>query len=135
MVNTLLFSLCLVVSILIWNKNPLIFRRRPFFFGLYILLDQKPTYFAAKTFFFGLHVFLVRKRVPPQNPVSGATIFSNASELKRVTNKLGPKLPATGAIFVILWQKIAILSFDAILITFRTFLKLYEKTKLLKFRS
>ena len=32
MVNTELFSLCLVVLIFIWTKNQLIFRRRPFFF-------------------------------------------------------------------------------------------------------
>ena len=44
---------------LIWTKNLLIFRRRPFFFGL--------------------HLFLVRKRVPPRNPNPGATILSNAS--------------------------------------------------------
>ena len=31
MVNTVLFSLCLVVLILIWTKNLLIFRRRAFF--------------------------------------------------------------------------------------------------------
>ena len=87
MVNTLLFSLCLVVPILIWTENPLIFRRRPFFFGLYILLDRKPTHFPAKTFFFGLHLFLVRKRVPPRNPAPGGTIFSNASGRK-------PNLPS-----------------------------------------
>ena len=39
-------------SILIWTKNPLIFRRRPFLGGLHILLDLKPTYFATIFFFF-----------------------------------------------------------------------------------
>ena len=49
-----------------------------FFLGLHILLDRKPTYFGP-FFFFGLHLFLVQKRVPPRNPVQGATIFSNVS--------------------------------------------------------
>ena len=74
LVNTILFSLCLV-PILIWTKNSLIFRQRPFF-GLHILLDRKPTHFAGKTFFFGLHLFLLRKKAPPQNPAPGATTKS-----------------------------------------------------------
>ena len=46
----------------IWTKNPLIFRRGPFFFfGLDILLDQKPTYFAAKTFFWSSPIFGTKK--------------------------------------------------------------------------
>ena len=60
MINTLVFSLCLVVPILIWTKNPLIFRQRPFLF-------------------FGLHILLERKRMPPRKPAPGAIIFSNAS--------------------------------------------------------
>ena len=47
-VNTFLFSFCLV-PILIWTKYPLIFRQRSFFSG-------------------GLHLFLVRKRVPLPTP-------------------------------------------------------------------
>ena len=58
-VITLLFSLCLVVLILIWTKNPLIFRRR--------LFSLVFTY------------FWYEKGVPPQNPAPGATILINTS--------------------------------------------------------
>ena len=79
MVNTLLFSLCLVVPILIWTKNPLIFRQRPFFLVFAYFWTENPLILLRRPFFFGLHLFLVRKRVPPRNPAPGATIFSNAS--------------------------------------------------------
>ena len=43
-------------------KNPLIFKRKPFF-GLHILLDQKPTYFAASIFFlWSSPIFSTKKR-------------------------------------------------------------------------
>ena len=72
MVNTSLFSLCLV-PILIWTKNSLIFRQRPFFFGFHILLDRKLIHFKLKTFFLVFTNFWYGKgchheialRVPP----------------------------------------------------------------------
>ena len=82
MVNTLLFSLCLVVPILIWTKNP-IFRRRPFFsffFGVftYFWIENPPI--LQQRLFFSLDLFLAQKKVPPRNPAQGVTTFSNASE-------------------------------------------------------
>ena len=101
LVNTILFSLCLV-PILIWTKNSLIFRQRPFF-GLHILLDRKPTHFAAKTFFFfGLHLFLLRKKAPPQNPAPGQWRIQKillGGDLKHKTSKIRMSSPKLRVIF------------------------------------
>ena len=51
-VNTILFSLCLVVPILIRTKNPLIFRRRPFFGGSSHTFGPKTHLFCSKDLFF-----------------------------------------------------------------------------------
>ena len=85
----LVFSFCLA-SNLIGTKNPLILRRRPFFFLFYFVHFLVSTCFWTKNplilrrrpffFFFVRHLFLDRKRVPPRNPAQGATILSNATE-------------------------------------------------------
>ena len=53
-------------------------------------------------------------------------LLNKLMQLKRVTDEgLGGGAPRRWAIFVFLRQKIAILSFKPILVTFRTFLKPY----------
>ena len=60
-------------------KNPLIFRRRPFFFFLvFTYLWTENPFILQRRLFLTLRIF-VRKRVPPQNPAPGATILSKAS--------------------------------------------------------
>ena len=105
MVTTVLFSLCLVVLILIWTKNQWSFRRRPFFFGFHILLDQKPTYFvAAKTFFFFLvfTYFWYEKgchhEIPPRVPPFLATLWpwpEDSEETFRSSSQTAICLPHT----------------------------------------
>ena len=77
MVNTFLFSLCLVVLILIWTKNSLIFRQRPFFF-------------------FGFHLILVRKKgatnqTPPRVPMP--PFLATPLKLCNILHLCNSKLP------------------------------------------
>ena len=88
MVNSLLFSLCLVVLILIWTKNPLIFGEGLFFLFFIYFWTENPLILQRRPFFLVFAYFWYEKgchheippRVPPflATPLIISTLFSMA---------------------------------------------------------